>query len=481
MANFRGRCKHALDTIIIFVTALYGVGAYGESELWQTLSLAGNKMGYRHLQYQKTDTELISRETLVITVSQPGAGNASTTTVLEYRETLDGKPLAIDKRVTSAAANHHMRAKVGDGILLISQNELTANSRQYVIPEPFYLSEGLRQALLKGAGQTAPLDYFNWNFSSQQFEQIQLTVRPHHAAENPDYTWQLQRRVIAETPRTSQIFTDHNFYPLAEVSRSGSDELRIVNCTQECATADFQPVTHVYRQLISSPYKISDGALRGKIRFLLRGELPNTPPTTNEQTVKVLDDGVEITVCDSCGAEAPPDRDALTETLQANYWLASNEAVFQTVVKDVLGDKKRSAAAQMRRLTHFVSRHMNSEASYSGYATALEAYHSKQGDCTEHALLLATLARAAGIPSRVAFGLVYSNDRFLGRKYVFVPHAWVQTWTGEKWQSFDSGLGEFTAGHIALGINNGEQSEILKLNKQLHQLKIVSAVQIKSR
>ena len=40
-------------------------------------------------------------------------------------------------------------------------------------------------------------------------------------------------------------------------------------------------------------------------------------------------------------------------------------------------------------------------------ATAAEVARSREGDCTEHAVLLAALARARGIPARVAMGLVY--------------------------------------------------------------------------
>lgn len=457
------------------------VQTFGAQEQWQTLSLAGNKMGYRHTEHKEIEKTLISRETLTITVSQPGASNTTTTTVLESRETYDGKPLSMSKTVSSATANHNMHATVDGDVLHLTQDGLANGGKDYPIPQPFLLSQALRQALQNGAGQKSPFNYFSWNFSNQQFEQIQLTVKPHRNPENPDFTWHIQRKIMSGGARETDIYTDSAFYTLREISRSGGDELRIESCTKECATAYFEPVTHVYRQLISSPYKISDAALRSKIRYQLLGHLSSTPPATSEQSVRAIDGGVEITVCSNCGSEPTASPADLTARLQANYWLTSDAELIHSKALEILGDKPISTAAKMRRLSRFVSRHMNEEASYSGYATALEAYHSKQGDCTEHALLLASLARAAGIPSRVAFGLAYSNERFLGRKYVFVPHAWVQAWTGDKWESFDSGLGQFTAGHIALGISNGEQSEVLKLNAQLHQLKITSAVQIKSR
>ena len=51
-------------------------------------------------------------------------------------------------------------------------------------------------------------------------------------------------------------------------------------------------------------------------------------------------------------------------------------------------------------------------------ATAAEVAQSLEGDCTEHAMLLAALCRARQIPARVAIGLVY----YPVRQRLRVPH-----------------------------------------------------------
>ncbi len=79
----------------------------------------------------------------------------------------------------------------------------------------------------------------------------------------------------------------------------------------------------------------------------------------------------------------------------------------------------------------------------------------RSGDCTEFSVLLAALARSRGIPARIAVGFAYS-DRFSGKKDVFSPHTWVQAWTGKRWVSYDAGLGEFDATHIAVAIGDGD-------------------------
>lgn len=79
--------------------------------------------------------------------------------------------------------------------------------------------------------------------------------------------------------------------------------------------------------------------------------------------------------------------------------------------------------------------------------TALQTVKKLEGDCTEHAVLLAALCRAAGIPSRVVVGLVYSDQM---KQPGFFFHMWTEAFTG-KWIPLDAALGGafVDATHIA--------------------------------
>lgn len=76
---------------------------------------------------------------------------------------------------------------------------------------------------------------------------------------------------------------------------------------------------------------------------------------------------------------------------------------------------------------------------HSAFSTALQPApkiaRTLRGDCTEHAVLLAALIRTAGIPARVAGGLVYSN-----RQLGFSGHAWVEALVNDTWVPFDSAI-----------------------------------------
>lgn len=117
--------------------------------------------------------------------------------------------------------------------------------------------------------------------------------------------------------------------------------------------------------------------------------------------------------------------------------------------------RSRDPERQMQRLEHAVRRHIGHKSLRVGYASALEVIHLKEGDCTEHAVLLAALARAQGIPARVVTGLAYTQG-YAGRSDVFVPHAWVMAWVGDRWRGYDAALPAFGSAHIGLSMGNGE-------------------------
>jgi transglutaminase-like putative cysteine protease len=62
---------------------------------------------------------------------------------------------------------------------------------------------------------------------------------------------------------------------------------------------------------------------------------------------------------------------------------------------------------------------------------ALQVLEMGAGDCNEHAVLWAALARAAGLPARVVAGIVYVDG-------VFLYHAWNEVWLGSAWVSVDA-------------------------------------------
>jgi transglutaminase-like putative cysteine protease len=107
------------------------------------------------------------------------------------------------------------------------------------------------------------------------------------------------------------------------------------------------------------------------------------------------------------------------------------------------------------------------------FATAADVAENPQGDCTEHAVLLAGLARARGIPARVAIGLVY-----ISAAKGFGYHMWNEVWIDDRWIPLDATLaqGGIGAAHLKLTDSNlkgaSAYSSFLPVAQVMGQLKI---------
>lgn len=133
----------------------------------------------------------------------------------------------------------------------------------------------------------------------------------------------------------------------------------------------------------------------------------------------------------------------LAEYLRATPMAQSEDPQIQGLARQIVGEQQSAWPAAVA-LHNWVYRNLTKVESEPRPITALEVLQQKRGDCSEHALLLATLARAAGIPSRLIAGLAA-----LGDKYFY--HAWVEVWVGE-WVEMDPTWNQtlVDAGHLRL-------------------------------
>lgn len=110
-----------------------------------------------------------------------------------------------------------------------------------------------------------------------------------------------------------------------------------------------------------------------------------------------------------------------------------------------------SNVVKARKLVKWVNENLRKRPVLS-VPSALEALNQRMGDCNEHAVLLAALARAAGIPAQVEAGLVYQRGRFY-------YHAWNVLYLGG-WITADSVTGQLPADVTHLRLVRGTERQI---------------------
>lgn len=233
--------------------------------------------------------------------------------------------------------------------------------------------------------------------------------------------------------------------------------------------------------LVKSPVRISSSALRGRIRytFARRTDQSVLLPETGEQIVKTDGNSLTVDVCQNCGAGLPNDADYLADARRATFWLQSDHPRLQRFVRNI-ANANISDTEKMNRLSASATRRMN-EIDFTGHVSALEALQRGSGDCTETAVLLAALGRAAGIPTRVASGIVYSRARYHGVSHTFMPHAWTLAYVDGEWRSFDMALDGFDASHIAFTISDGDPDMIAAGHRQAGLLEWDAITEVRKR
>jgi hypothetical protein len=117
----------------------------------------------------------------------------------------------------------------------------------------------------------------------------------------------------------------------------------------------------------------------------------------------------------------------------------------------VVGDEKNAWEAA-KRINAFVYKHIQNKTLSRAFASANEALETREGDCTEHAVLFSALAKIAGIPTRLATGLVYVG----GRNNVFGYHEWVEVWMGDRWVDMDPTFGQDIADPTHIKFAHGQ-------------------------
>jgi hypothetical protein len=100
--------------------------------------------------------------------------------------------------------------------------------------------------------------------------------------------------------------------------------------------------------------------------------------------------------------------------------------------------------------------------------SALDVLKQRKAECQGHAYLYTALARAAGIPTRVVSGLVYS-EQFQG----FLFHSWAESILDARWQAVDPIFGQARADATHLKLVEGEDlADLMPLMEWVGKLKL---------
>jgi hypothetical protein len=281
-----------------------------------------------------------------------------------------------------------------------------------------------------------------------------------------------------EVPTTS--YMDDEMQTLKSIMPIAGMQVEMIDCPKEFAFGKNDAAEFINGMFVKSPEPIADVGSASSITYTFnpgKGANLVVPSTDNQQAERRLDGRISLVVKPvtvSAGGMFPyqgTDPKVL-EAVKPNRFLQSDDKRVVELARRAVGDMNDAAQAA-RRIESFVAQYITHKSMSVGHGTASEVLESRQGDCSEFAVLTAAMCRAVGIPAQVVVGIAYVKD--FGGLEGFGGHAWVQAYVGAdergqggKWIGLDaafksSGRGGYDAGHIGLAVGNGEPADFFNM------------------
>jgi hypothetical protein len=161
--------------------------------------------------------------------------------------------------------------------------------------------------------------------------------------------------------------------------------------------------------------------------------------------------------------------ESFQEYLKPTTFCQSDDPGIVEIARDIIREEKNAWRA-VKKIAEWVDREMT--ANYDvGFATAAEILKNREGDCSEHTVILVALCRAAGIPARAAVGIMYGNG-------IFAYHMWPEVYVGRwinldaKWLATDEETGELytDATHIKFGRSSLNENIFEEMAKAVSEI-----------
>jgi hypothetical protein len=223
--------------------------------------------------------------------------------------------------------------------------------------------------------------------------------------------------------------------------------------------------------VVRSPQRLANPQAIERLRLRVRGFAGALPPSSPRQKVTRNGDHVVLEL----SREDPPRglsiaaarEGADPKLLEATAFIQSEAPEVKKAAREAAGGA-RDVLTATTRLSQWVFQHVRDEY-VPAYSNALEALKSGRGDCTEHSILFVALARALGIPARVAVGVAYwpPGDGFGW-------HAWAEVYAAGKWYTVDPTWGQAIADGTHIKLAQGGPAEQARIVMLLGRLDILS-------
>jgi hypothetical protein len=393
--------------------------------------------------------------------SAPQVETLSRHTVL--KENAAGEPVSMSSSARTGHDWSRNDARFADGVAeIVRTTPSETRTIKVLLPRDvrFDTGDGLLPAW--DPATTPKLEFDEFDIDAMGVVHVVLTPLPGAQAAAQDEIAVLRQRYVGNDLRSvTRLLLDRD-HRIVEVTQPMFGSSLVTRITDERTAEQIHwALRPLANTMTKSPYRISRDAIGGHIRyrFSFHDGIQFPLPETGEQRVASEPGFATVDICADCGPGLPSDAATLADALKPTAWLQSDDPKLHAIA-DPIAKLSIPDTEKMDRLLKAAKPFLG-RVDFVGHYSALETMSRRAADCTDAAVLLAALGRAAGIPTRVASGLVYSREEYHGVSNAFMPHSWTLAWVDGKWRSFDLALDDFDSTHIALTIGDGDEQSVL--------------------
>ncbi len=465
-------------------------------EVWFTLQIEGQKCGYMHSTTKTVGDQVHTRSYMQIEIARAGT-KLKVSSDDSFRETTTGRPLAFKRSVSMGSAPMSYSGTIDNGRLkLITeqfgvQREVTYDFDPEIRFSWGQLLEQRKHGLKPGTTYTlktyepsAKVDGpISAEFEVLDKEEVDVLGRKRKLT-------RVRTTLLMGSPIKTMSWVDDDFSPIIMTLNMGVFQMKMLAATKELALGGAEPPELFISTFVHVKRKISRDARRVKLRLKLPPDgddrLPHLPQTSMQTVNRLGDHEAVVTISRldwkgirAAGPTTRPSDEATGDYLRASTMCDIEDVRVKRLAKKAVKGCK-TPAEKADALRKYVTDYVNDKGLDVGFATASEVARNRQGDCTEHGVLLAALARAAGLPARGVSGIVQipgSSSPTAGPG-AFGYHMWTQVYINDQWVDIDAALRQTDCDptHIALAImplnDEGMLDSIMSLLPLLGRLQI---------
>ncbi len=455
-------------TMFAIGIALFASSAVGQEarESWDAVFIAGKKVGHIHTKVEPVKAR-DGRDLLRVQVDTSLSFKRledSVTMRVRYGtiETLDGSVLRLDTRLQAGGGEMRTYGDVQEGKMDLTLEGSGQKQRLEVpwaadIRGPYGPEMSLAREPIE-PGQVREVKTF-----IPELNRIGLTTLDAKDFEEVE----LGKGITMTLLRIEGVVKDDNGSKLpgmettywidssGQILKSLTDAfggMATYRTTREAALSPSRDkLDMVEATIIRTPRAITNPTSTTRVLYLVTLkdiEASEVFPEDSRQSLSKTSDGktrLEVRLSGPEQGEAGPDRVA-DEFLSASPLINSQDAKVVELTRSAIGNASDPWARAVA-IVQWVSDNVREKNFEVAFASASDVARSLAGDCSEHSVLAAAMCRAAGVPARVAIGLVYSED-LRGFGY----HMWNEVYVNNRWVAIDPMFrqSEVDATHIKL-------------------------------